>query len=171
MNGTEPGVVDEVEQSEGERAFAEALAIVARREYSEAELGDRLRRQGYDEAVAAAAVGRCVEAGYVDDLRYARLRAERRLERRPAGRRDLVRDLRRRGLDPTMSERVADEVLAAAGGETAVLQRALRSWCDRHGEPCEWRQARRCFDHLVRKGFRRALVRDALSDFIDDIAG
>lgn len=164
-------VDDAGESDEGRGAFAEALAIVARREYSEAELGDRLRRKGYDEAAVAAAVERCVEAGYVDDLRYARLRAERRLERRPAGHRDLVRDLRRRGLDPTMSERVADEVLDAAGGEAAVLRRALRSWCDRHGEPSEWRDARRCFDHLVRKGFPRALVRDALSDWIDAIAG
>lgn len=151
-------------------ALSDALTLVGRREYSEARLRRKLERKGHSREAAEAASRRCVEGGYVDDHRYGKLRAELRLERRPSGRTDIVRDLRGKGLTPTMAERVADEVIAAAGGEDEILRRALEDWCSRHGEPEDWNAAKRCFDHLVRRGFSRGLVRDRLSPWIDSFS-
>lgn len=150
-------------------ALADALALLARRDYTRVKLADKLRDKGHAEAAVEAACRRCAEYGYLDDHAYGLSRAQRRLERRPMGRRALVQDLRRQGLDSTMSEQVADEVYAEEDGEEAVLDEALRQWIDRHGEPEDWRSARRCADHLARRGFPAGAVHAALSPWLDAI--
>lgn len=150
-------------------ALADALALLARRDYTRARLEAKLRDKGHDEAAVEAACSRCVEYGYLDDQAYGLSRALRRLERRPMGRRALLQDLRRQGLGSTMSEQVADEAYAEVGGEEAVLEEALRQWIDRHGEPEDWRSARRCADHLGRRGFPAGAVHAALSPWLDAI--
>lgn len=129
----------------------------------------RLRKKGHPPDAVDAAVARCREMGYLDDLAYARSRAETVLSRRPCGPRALRDDLRRQGVPRTMSEQIVPEVLEAAGGEREVLERALGVWIDRNGEPEDWRSAQRCADHLSRRGFSAAVVGDALSRWLDEL--
>lgn len=149
---------------------AEALALLTRRDYSEAELADRLRRKGHGREAIETAVARCREMGYLDDEAYAHARAATLVERRPSGARALAQDLRRRGVARTMSEQVVERVLDEAGGERAVLERALKAWIERNGEPADWRSARRCADHLARRGFPGPAVTDALAPWLDELA-
>lgn len=152
-------------------ALQAALAMLARRDYSARGLVDKLCRKGHSPEAAEAACGRCREMGYIDDHRFGRMRLEARLERRPAGRHDAERDLRRQGLTGTMIETVVDAVFAEAGGEEAVLERAFQQWQARHGQPDDLRSAKRCFDHLMRRRFPRHLVLDRLSSWLDELYG
>lgn len=151
-------------------AATEALALLARRDYSHAGLRDKLRAKGYAPTEVDEALQRCVDWGYLDDHRYGRGRMQARLRRRPGGRADAVRDLQRQGLTATMSETVADEVLEEAGGERAVLDDAFERWTARHGEPDGLNAAKRCFDHLMRRSFPRYLVLQKLSPWLDDVS-
>jgi regulatory protein len=150
-------------------ATTEALALLARRDYSRAGLRGKLTGKGHAEAAVDEALERCTEWGYLDDHRFGRSRLEARLSRRPAGRADAVRDLQRQGLTATMSASVADEVLGEAGGERAVLDDAFERWVARHGEPRDIAAAKRCFDHLMRRSFPRHLVMQKLSPWLDEI--
>jgi len=156
--------------AEKRTASTEALALLARRDYSRAGLAERLRAKGYARGEVEEALRRCIEWGYLDDQRYGRSRMQARLGRRPCGRLDAVRDLQRQGLTATMSESVADEVLEQAGGERAVLEDAFERWVSRHGEPAGLNAAKRCFDHLMRRSFPRHLILEKLSPWIDDLA-
>lgn len=151
-------------------AISAAFALLSGRDFAEAELARRLAKKGHGEPAVRAAVERCRELGYLDDAAYARGRARTRLERKPSGLRAIVQDLRRQGVARTMSEQIAEEVLEEAGGERAVVERALRAWIERKGEPTDWRSARRCSDHLARRGFSSAAVGDALSDWLDELS-
>ncbi len=151
-------------------ALADALRLLTLRDFSSARLAQRLGRRGHDAAAVRAAIARCRELGYLDDEAFGLDRARALLRRRPCGRRMLLHDLRRQGLPPTMSERVASRAYEQAGGEETVLHDALRRWLDRHGEPADWRALKRCADHLARRGFAAAAVRAALSSWFDDLS-
>lgn len=122
-----------------------ALAYVARFATSAAKLEDYLQRklrergwEGEREAPVAALVSRYVEAGFVDDLAYARAKSGSLL-RRGYGQRRIGQALHAAGI----AEEVREEVRAGEGGErraalamaqkrrfgpfgTAVLDRSLR---------------------------------------------
>ena len=152
-----------------QQATAKALAMLARRDYSQAKLEERLLGKEFEPEIVAQVLARCVDAGYVDDSRYGRTRLEARLQRRPSGHRDALDDLRRQGLTQTMSEGIVEEVFAEAGGEGAVLDDAMRRWQAKHGEPTTLAATKRCFDHLMRRRFPRYLVLQALSPWLDNL--
>jgi SOS response regulatory protein OraA/RecX len=157
-------------ENSADAAWQTALKLLARRDFTVEGLVARLQRRGHSESASRAATERCAGYGYVDDHAFGMTRAQNRLQRQPGGRRALVQDLRRQGLTPTMAQQVADEAYAEAGGEPEVLDRALRRWVERHGEPEDWRAAKRCADHLARRGFAAADVRSALSPWLDELS-
>jgi SOS response regulatory protein OraA/RecX len=143
--------------------------MLARRDYSQAKLRERLLAKDFESDVVSQVLARCIDAGYVDDNRYGRTRLEARLQRRPSGQRDALDDLRRQGLTKTMSEGIVEEVFAEAGGEEAVLDEAMRRWQAKNGEPTVLAATKRCFDHLMRRRFPRYLVLQALSPWLDNL--
>ncbi len=143
--------------------------MLARRDYSQAKLRERLLAKDFESSVVSQVLARCIDAGYVDDNRYGRTRLEARLRRRPSGQRDALNDLRRQGLSKTMSEGIVEEVFTEAGGEEAVLDDAMRRWQAKNGEPTALAATKRCFDHLMRRRFPRYLVLQALSPWLDNL--
>ena len=150
-------------------ALSDALAMLARRDYSIARLGERLIRKGHAAESVEHALRRCAELSYLDDHAYGVTRAAGVLRRRPCGRPALLHDLRRQGVPPTITERVADEAYAERGGEAEVLAEAVRRWVECHGPPSDWPAIRRCADHLGRRGFPGTGVQAALSPWLDDL--
>ena len=70
----------------------------------------------------------------------------------------------------TMSEEIVKEAYAEAGGDASVLAAALQLWIARHGEPEDWKAARRCADHLARRGFPPAAARAVLQPWLDRLS-
>lgn len=145
--------------------------MLTRRDYSRAGLRAKLLAKGHQDADVEEALRQCDQWGYLDDHRFGCSRLEARLNRRPAGRTDALRDLQRQGLTTTMSESVADQVFEEVGGERGVLDNAFARWVARHGQPEDIRVAKRCFDHLMRRAFPRYLVLEKLSPWLEDLAG
>lgn len=75
-------------------------ALVGRRDYSRAELSERLLRDGYRSEVVEELVERAVGVGIVDDARYAAAFARSKVMA-GWGRMKIERELSRRGISPT----------------------------------------------------------------------
>lgn len=95
-----------------------ALALLAQRRLTEAQLWRKLTARRYPDDEVAEAVARCKADGYVDDRLYAALYVEG--ARKPVGDARLRADLVKRGID----REAAASAVAAAGGEPDRLAAA-----------------------------------------------
>lgn len=133
-----------------------ALGLLARRPHFRAELAAKLRDRGYDDDEVAATLERLAERRYLDDEATAASFVTQRLARGPIGRRKLLADLGRRGVDPEVARSAVEEAMPeddVALAREAAERFARRS--ARRGEAARAAMAR----HLERKGFSgRAIV-------------
>ena len=137
----------------GSDALPAALRLLALRDRSEAELAARLRRKGFSEAQAAAAVERCRQLGYLDDARFARGRARSLLRQGRAVGPKLLADLRQHGVSETEAR-----AAVAAAKEEFDEQTLLAELLDRRFPGFAFREAdererRRVVNYFLRRGF------------------
>ncbi len=134
-----------------------AVEYLALREHSSNELILKLRKKGYDQDTARAAVELCRERGYVDDRRFAEMWINSRLKKHPEGRSCLAAGLARKGvpgyiaadaLNRLLTEDLLDDAL------TRCLEKYLRT---RGSEP------QRVVNHLLRRGFSYAGIKRHMS--------
>lgn len=134
------------------RAVAAALAFIARRDHTAAELGRKLAAKGFDPDTAAAALARCRELGYLDDDATGR-RMAAALRRRGLGVHRIRAQLREKGLGADRIERLTrededpDTALAAARAACRARQAAF----DRERDPT--RRRAKIYRFLQSRGF------------------
>ena len=140
-------------------AHAAGLALLAGRDLSGAQVGERLRRRGFSPAAADAAVARLRADGALDDRRAAEAYARRAVELRRQGPARIARELAARGVDAAVARAAIDEACAGRD-EHELLDRALARRLDgRITTPAEFRRLQR---YLLRQGFDGALAQAAL---------
>jgi len=154
------------EQDKGRKA---ALRLLGRRAYSSGQIVQRLGRRGFDRDLSRRIAEELVEAGWIDDLAYARAEARQILSRAPAGKRLLVSKLRQRFISAEMAEQVAEEVLRgvdATEQATALARKRLRVM----GPVPPATAARRIAAALHRRGFDGETVRNVIEGLplVDD---
>lgn len=87
-----------VRQLSEAKAMERVAGLVDRRDYSSKEATDKLRRDGYSEAVAASAVSRALGSGLIDDRRFADVFVRSKVGA-GWGMRRISSELRRRGIE------------------------------------------------------------------------
>ena len=96
-------------------ALTQALRMLSKRDYSEAEMQMRLSRRGYSVEQISFALDRLKEAGYLDEHRYAQRKAVDSRQVQIVGRRRAMEDLQKRQIaQPVILEDLGR-------GESAVL--------------------------------------------------
>ena len=90
------------------RAFLKACDLLSFRDHSSRELLTKLRQKGYGEG-AEQAVEKLMEEGYVDDERFARAYAAELVRVKHFGKRRIVTELLKKGIDPSLARDIADE--------------------------------------------------------------
>lgn len=139
-------------------AWQSALMLLSRREYSEAALQERLHRKGFEEEAIAAALERCRHYGYLDDERYARLRARRLLTEGRAVGPALLADLKQQRVGDATA-RAAVAALEDEFSQTEVLRTLCRRrFPDFDFQTADDRTRRRVFNYLRRRGFAPAVL-------------
>lgn len=139
-------------------AWSCALRLLSRRDLSEAGLRERLQRKGFGSDEIARALERCRDYGYVNDDRFARLRARQLLSAGRAVGPALLADLKHQRIGET----VAREAIAALEEEFSQDE-VLHNLCQRRFPDFDYRTAddrtrRRVFNYLRRRGFAPTLL-------------
>jgi regulatory protein len=144
------------------RAEGKAFRLLTLRAHSEKELRVKLQAGGFADKVVEWVIGRCRELGYLNDEAFARQRARVLAVNRLAGDRRIAFDLRKRGIDAGLAERVIAEIREELGEEAAaerVLQRKTRG---RPAAALTDREKARLARGLMGKGFPTALIMKTL---------
>ena len=130
--------------------YAAALALLARREFSAAQLTERLVTKGYEPDDTAVAVARLKTEGAVDDRRAAAMIARRAATIAHRGPHRARREIEAAGIASEVARAAVDAAYAEAGID-AVLERAL----DRRlsGPVRDRKHFERLCRHLIRQGF------------------
>jgi len=143
-------------------ACALALAWLAGRDLSAAEIQLRLRQRGCPDNIAHGAVEHLRLTGAIDDERVAMSRARIESALRGRGRERVLLRLRSSGIDPETAKKAVDAVFRDID-QDALLERALARRLKPPGAlirtPAEYRSL---FAALVRQGFAPAAIRRLL---------
>lgn len=139
-------------------ARAAAMRSLARRESAESELANRLRKQGFDEAVIAAVLDYCREHRWIDDERYGAM-AVRAGAAKGQGPVKIRFDLRRKGLCDAQLE-AAFEQPELDWFELAAELLARRA---RASELDDFKTRMKWLKYLLGRGFNQDQARYALS--------
>jgi regulatory protein len=143
-------------------AYSAGLAMLARRELSEAQVRERLAGKDHDPEAIEAAVARLRDTGALDDGRVARSLARTEAQVRGRGRGYVLRRLQSIGIDADAARAAVDEVFGAID-EAALLDRAIaRRLRGRDATVRDQAQFRRLLNQLVRQGFQPSAVISAL---------
>lgn len=146
-------------QLDAEALYQKAVALLAARARTEAELRRALRSRAADPEDLEAAIVRLRGHGYLDD---ARLAAGFTLFQKDVvrhGRQRALRDLRARGVSAALAETAVRQGYAGSN-EDALLRAHLRA--KRLSPPADLRQAARLCRQLLRAGFSPAACQRAL---------
>lgn len=131
-------------------AYQIALRLLARRDYTTAQIRQRLGRRALPEPDIEAAITRLTRAGLIDDARIAHARARRAAEIKLRGQSRARREIEALGIAPE----TARQAVAAVFGELdeeAVLERAIAKRVA--GPITDRAHFRRVYHALLRQGF------------------
>jgi len=146
------------QQSDKELAWAKALALLARREYSAFEISARLSQKGFDEAISEAVIAGLQEAGYQSDARFCESFLRSKFARGD-GPLKIKQALREKGIEAGL----ADDCLSAYDEEWSALAREVH---DRRFGPWEggdFKERARRMRFLAGRGFSREQIESAFS--------
>lgn len=147
--------------SSGTLAYQKALARLARREMTAAEVRAGLARDGFVPSAVEAALARLAEQRFVDDPRLGVRFARSRIAERGLGQHRVRRALQQKGLSRGIIEESLQAALADVSEADAVDRLARRFWRQKERlEPARRVQALWAF--LLRRGFPASLVAERL---------
>lgn len=130
-----------------------AMRMLARRDHSKSELQRKLAGRGFDRSVIEAVISRLLDAGYLDDRRFARRWAESALESgRFVGSR-LKMELRQRGVPADIAEQAVSELASGFEETSAAYSLLERKFPGFDPLSADEREKRRIFGFFQRRGF------------------
>ena len=143
------------------RAKLRCMHLLETRDYTEAKLREKLRREEYPPEVEDLALAYVKEYRYLDDERYARHYVEQNILRK--GKSRIRLELIQRGADPSVIEEALEEYAETEGDRTGE---AISYWLEKKHftiQDADPKEKERMIRFLAGKGFALTDIREALS--------
>jgi len=134
------------------RAYAAACRLLARREFTRAEMEGRLKAKGFTEDTISATIDQLTADGFMSQRRCAESMAHELVVSRRLSDREAVERMRRKGLDEESARqevRRHGETYAEADRARDALVRKWPAWRDLDRQ----RRTHRAYGFLLRRGF------------------
>jgi regulatory protein len=163
MKTVAPRQIDSAQAQASRSALDSAFRMLARRDHTGREMAIKLRQKGFDRDAIEAALSRCRELGYLDDVKTA-LAIAGHLAASGYGPRWIRQFLGQKGLDDAT---IAKALAGCGDEETQVLsaRRMLgkkKSRLDREADPLKRRQV--AYRFLAGRGFSSTVINRAIID-------
>ena len=148
--------------------FERAIRLLTVKPRSIAELRERLlQSRQTDERIVETVIARLSEYGYLDDERFAFSYASLKVKQKPMGRRRLERDLKLKKVTSGVANEALDLVYGEMSEEQLIVQ-AIEKRIRLRGRPADRLEAKKLFDHLLRRGFGFELVSEKVRALLKD---
>lgn len=147
-----------------------ALRALGRRSHTRAEMDAKIRKRCADVADVEVVVERLRAHGYLDDARVAEAHTAIRRDQNLLGRRRVLAELRRRGVEESMAEAAVGDAYGDCD-ETALAKAFLHrrmGALPARARITEPRHLARLFRALARAGFDSDAIASALAEVTDD---
>lgn len=139
-----------------DKAYNQALGLIARRARSEWEIREYLKRKEHDPEFIDQIVERLINSKWLNDLDFARRWVQNRRLLKSTSKRRLSQELK--------AKRVADEHIAVALEEDETdEQQVLRDLVARKRKQSRYQDSQKLMAYLMRQGYDYGSVKDALS--------
>jgi regulatory protein len=139
------------------RAYLDALRMLARRELSEAQIRQRLARREHDPDLIDEAAARLKEERALDDVRVAEAIARTETSVRKRGRLRVMRKIESAGISKSIAKQAVDAVYGALDAD-ALLEAALAKRLRGRGGISDHHEFNRLYRYLIGQGFEPARV-------------
>lgn len=153
-----------------ERVRKRALRLLARREHTVRELGEKLTARGEaEEEVVRAVVEELARKDLVSDARYARAYALDAVRMKPRARRRIVSELVDRGVPAANAAGAVDAAFVEEGVDDPALARRLaEAYLPRVADQDDETRWRRVATYLQRRGFDNTLIYDVCREILPE---
>lgn len=140
-----------------DKAYMRALDLLMRRNRSEWELRDYLKRKDYTVDIIEKILDRLNRAGYVDDKKFAAMWVENRRLLKATSKRKLQVELRQK--------RVADEIIQEVLSEDETDERqVLKDLIAKKRQQTRYQDDQKLMAYLLRQGFNYDDVKSAVQE-------
>lgn len=113
-------------------------------------------QKGYPEELVQSLVASLREEGYLDDEQFARRHIRDRVENKPRGRRKIVAELRKKGIDRELASRLV---------ESEVTDQEERQLARRYCRKNKGLSKRKLASRLESRGFPGSVIKEMLDEF------
>lgn len=149
------------------KAQTDALRLISYSPRSVAEVRMRLKQKKHAPALIEEVIENLKKKGFLDDAKFGRLYANASVSSRPAGKRRLEMELKRKGLSADDVATAMDSVKEVDEKETA-RDLVRRRFAKMTGLTPEKKKAR-LFGFLKRRGFADGAIYAALKDLFEEV--
>ena len=152
------------------RVREHALRLLARREHTVRELGEKLTSKGEaEEEVVRAVVEELARKDLVSDARYARAYALDAVRMKPRARRRIVTELVERGVPAANAGRAVEQAFALeAVDDPGLARRLAEAYLPRVADQDDETRWRRVATYLQRRGFENTLIYDICREILPE---
>lgn len=158
---SETQVEDLIFKNEFQKLLDKSLRLISARPRSEKEIVDYLKRKKTDPKLIDEVVDKLKSLGQLDDYAFAVWWVEQRVTFRPKGKIALSMELRQKGVEREIGEKIIAEKVDELPLARRAVERKLKIY--KNFPPLEFRQKITGF--LARRGFSWGTVKEVIDEF------
>ncbi|VVS90620.1 regulatory protein RecX [Desulfoluna spongiiphila] len=151
-------------EDEKQRCWASTLRLLGVRSRSRAELMRRLRDKKFSRKAIELSLDRAEKAGFINDEAFAKEWIDSRLRNQPKGRYLLKQELRLKGIDDALIDRLLEEGVDETSAALTLLRKKAWKW--KKMETPVFKQ--KAYTFLAGKGFAFDITREAVDLFLQE---
>ncbi|MCK4576235.1 RecX family transcriptional regulator [candidate division WOR-3 bacterium] len=155
-----------IEEKETEDAKQKVLRLFNRRIYSEKEIREKLKKKGYEDETIRIVVQDLKEISFINDYSFTKAFVSDRLRLNPKGSFQISYELKQKGINQTIINKVFDEEKVIEGDSDRAFEIARKRLETLKSIGDKKTKKRRLYNFLLRRGFSYEVIKGVLDELL-----